>query len=138
LPQQTAGDHSADSFASTLATFRRYCPAYVDEADWQQMIADAEVFVATWGRKAETLGWSVDDLFGLHEPPARPHPSYRRLSRYDSTGLIWLLQGRPVVAMTASEAVIRGHSGATVTYRKYNKPALGPLGDSFDDMGPAA
>jgi hypothetical protein len=57
------------------------------------------------------------------------------LSRYDETGLIWLLQGRPVVALTASEAAIRGHSGATLTYRKYNKPALGPLGDSLDDMG---
>jgi hypothetical protein len=56
------------------------------------------------------------------------------LSRYDETGLIWLLQGRPVVALTASEAVIRGHSGATVTYRKHNKPALGPLGDSLDDL----
>jgi hypothetical protein len=63
-------------------------------------------------------------------PPARG-----AARRYDETGLIWLLQGRPVVAMTASEAVIRGHSGATVTYRKFNKPALGPLGDSLDDMG---
>ena len=28
------------------------------------------------------------DLFGLHTPPAKPHPTYRRLSRYDCTGLI--------------------------------------------------
>jgi hypothetical protein len=26
----------------------------------------------------------------------RYHPSYSRLSRYDETGLVWLLQGRPV------------------------------------------
>jgi hypothetical protein len=135
LLQQTSGDHSADSFAAALSTLRGYCPAYVVEADWQQMIADAEVFVATWGHQAETLGWSVDDLFGLHEPPARPHPSYRRLSRYDCTGLIWLLQGRPVMALTETEAAILGQSGATVTYRKHNKPALGPLGDSLDDIG---
>jgi hypothetical protein len=132
LPQQTTGDRSTDSFALALATIRRCCPAYVDEADWQQMIADAEVFVATWGHKAETLGWSVDDLFGLHEPPARPHPSYRRLSRYDCTGLIWLLQGRPVIALTETEATIHATSGAKLKYRK--KPALGPLGDCLDDM----
>ena len=35
-----------------------------------------------------------------------PAPSYRRLSRYDQTGLIWLLRGRPVVAMTDSTAAI--------------------------------
>jgi hypothetical protein len=29
-------------------------------------------------------------LFGLHTPPDNPRPSYRRLSRYDHTGLIWL------------------------------------------------
>ena len=29
----------------------------------------------------------------LHDPPAVPHPSYSRLSRYDCTGLVWLLQG---------------------------------------------
>jgi hypothetical protein len=25
--------------------------------------------------------------------------------------------------------------GATLTYPRHNKPALGPLGDSLDDMG---
>jgi hypothetical protein len=57
------------------------------------------------------------------------------LSRYDKTGLIWLLHGRPVIGLTATEAAIRGNSDAIVTYRKHNKPALGPLGDSLDDMG---
>jgi hypothetical protein len=133
LQQQTTGDHGADSFASALATLRRYRPAYVVEADWQQMVADAEVFVAAWGRTAETLGWSVDDLFGLHEPPARPHPSYRRLSRYDCTGVIWLLHGRPVIALTETEATILAPSGAKLKYCKHNKPALGPLSDSLDD-----
>jgi hypothetical protein len=38
--------------------------------------------------------------------------------------------------MTADSAVIRTASGGTVRYPKDNKPALGPLGDSLDDMGP--
>jgi hypothetical protein len=45
---------------------------------------------------------------------------------YDSMGLIWLLQGRPVIALTESQAAIQS-AGAVVTYRKLNKPALGPL-----------
>jgi hypothetical protein len=110
----------------------RKCPAYVDVADWQQAIEDGHKFLARWGEQAEALGWTARELFGLHPVPERPAPSYRRLSRYDETGLIWLLRGRPVVALTASEAAIRGHSGATVVYRKHNKPALGPLGDCLD------
>ena len=97
-------------------------------------VEDGRKFLASWGQQAEVLGWTERELFGLHAVPERPSATYRRLSRYDETGLIWLLHGRPVVALTASEAVIRGHSGATVTYRKYNKPSLGPLGDCLDDM----
>jgi hypothetical protein len=37
------------------------------------------------------------------------------LSRYDVTGLIWLLHGRPVVALTADRAVI-GTGGSGVTF----------------------
>jgi hypothetical protein len=66
--------------------------------------------------------------------PDRPHPSYRRLSRYDETGLCWLLQGRPVVALTEATAAIMNPTGAITTYRKNNKPALGPVGDSLDDL----
>jgi len=44
------------------------------------------------------------------------------------------LHGRRVVALTKDTAVIETANG-TVAYRRYNKPALGPLGDSLDDMG---
>jgi len=73
-------------------------------------------------------------LFGLHTPPEQPHPSYSRLSRYDATGLIWLLQGRPVVALTEATASIRNPTGSITVFRKHNRPALGPLGDSLDDF----
>src|SRR5215468_10963615 len=62
-----------------------------------------------------------------------PGPKYQRLSRYDQTGLVWLLQGRRVVELTQDKAVIETATG-TVSYRRYNKPALGPLGDSLDDF----
>src|SRR5262249_42529827 len=45
-----------------------------------------------------------------------PHPSYNRLSRYDELGLIWLLAGRPVIALTAAGAAIATPTGNTTTY----------------------
>jgi hypothetical protein len=74
------------------------------------------------------------DLFGLHAPPTNPHPNYNRLSRYDSTGLCWLLQGRRVTALTAETTAIENPTGSITIYRRFNKPALGPLGDSLDDL----
>jgi hypothetical protein len=48
----------------------------------------------------------------------KPHPSYSRLSRYDETGLCWLLQGREVVALTEATATIRNpDTGAITMYR---------------------
>jgi hypothetical protein len=99
---------------------------------WRQCVQDGKRFLAKWGEQAEALGWTSADLFGLHQVPAKPAPSYSRLSRYDCTGLIWLLQGRAVVALTADTATIRNPAtGSLTTYRRFNKPALGPLGDSL-------
>jgi hypothetical protein len=121
------------SYASALAALRAECPAHVDAADWQQAIEDGHRFATQWGKQAEALGWATADLFGLHTPPETPSPNYRRLARYDQTGLIWLLHGRRVVELTKDKAVIETATG-TVSYRRYNKPALGPLGDSLDDV----
>src|SRR5262245_19213645 len=57
-----------------------------------------------------------------------------RLARYDCTGLCWLLRGREVVALTEFTAAIRHPSGSITRYRRFNKPALGPVGDSLDDF----
>jgi hypothetical protein len=88
-------------------------------------------FAAHCGAQAQAFGWTGQELFGLHE---RPAANCSRLSRYDETGLIWLLRGRPVVALTKTTAAIQGAT-AVLTYRKINKPALGPVGDSLDDWG---
>jgi hypothetical protein len=109
------------------------CPDLVPVDRWQRCVADGHRFLARWGDQAEALGWTARDLFGLHKPPENPHPSYSRMSRYDETGLIWLLAGREVVALTETTAAIQNATGITV-YRRYNKPALGPEGDSLDDF----
>jgi hypothetical protein len=103
---------------------------------WQQCVEDGRTFLARWGEQAEALGWTAKDLFGLHKPLEKPHPSYSRLSRYDETGLIWLLCGREVVALTEATAAIQNQTGNVTTYRRHNKPAFGPLGDSLNDFDP--
>jgi hypothetical protein len=125
----------AQRYRKTFAALQMKPPALVPVERWRQCVEDGSKFLARWGEQAESLGWTSVDLFGLHTPPEKPHPSYRRLSRYDETGLCWLLQGREVVALTADTASIRNlETGAITTYRRFNKPALGPLGDSLDHL----
>jgi hypothetical protein len=111
------------------------CPALVPLKRWRLAVEDGRAFLHRWGSQAESLKWDSRDLFGLHTPPAKPHPSYNRLSRYDCTGLIWLLEGRRVLALTADTAAIENPAtGSITTYRRYNKPALGPVGDNLEDL----
>jgi hypothetical protein len=99
--------------SSALTTLEYHQPDLVSVADWQRAVDDGRRFIVQWGEQAEALGWTAEDLFGLHDPPEQPGPSYRRLSRYDVIGLIWLLHGRPVVALTADCAVIDRVDGPT-------------------------
>ena len=86
-----------------------------------------EIRLRLWGGPPATCSAST------RSPPTHT-PRIKRLSRYDCTGLVWLLQGHPVVALTEATAAIRMPSGNVTTYRKHNKPAFGPLGDSLDDF----
>jgi hypothetical protein len=131
-----AGNEDAGArlpYGSTLAALRAACPDLIEADRWQQAIEDADCFLQKWGAHAHALGWTVREVFRLHPVPSAPAPTFQRLSRYDATGLIWLLRGRPVIALTATEAAIQS-AGAVVMYRKHRKPAFGPLGDSLDDM----
>src|SRR5262249_27177552 len=122
-------------FGRTFTALESRCPDHVPPMRWQQAVEDSRRFLATWSKQAEALGWTSADLFGLHAPPERSTPSYRRLSRYDCTGLVWLLQGRAVTMLTEATATIQNpDTGAITTYRRFNKPAYGPVGDSLDDL----
>jgi hypothetical protein len=118
----------AQRYRKTFAALQMKPPALVPVERWRQCVEDGKRFLAKWGAQAESLGWSSADLFGLHTPPERPHPSYSRLSRYDATGLCWLLQGRCVTVLTEATAAIMNPTGNITTYRKHNKPCLGPCG----------
>jgi hypothetical protein len=85
---------------------------------WEQMIADAERFLDRWGTQAAALGWPGWELFGCH----RRAPWYR----IDGMGLVLLLNGDPLAALTATEAVIRRASGAHQTRRRKQRDPLYP------------
>jgi hypothetical protein len=105
-------------FGRTLSELERRRPDHIASDHWQTAIDDGRRFLARWGYQAEALGWTARDLFGLVPVPAKPAQNYRRLSRYDQTGLIWLLRGRQVVALTETTAAIENPTGVIVQYRR--------------------
>jgi hypothetical protein len=63
---------------------------------WRQAEEDACQFANKWGYQAVVLGWTEENVIGL----------------------IWTLQGRRVVAMTAKRAAIMSASGSVTFYRR--------------------
>jgi hypothetical protein len=133
--EQNTCDISDISDKTSTRPFSRFCrfcrpfaeleerrPDYVDTVSWQAAVEDARRFLTTWGAQAERLGWTDKDLFGLHEPPAQPAATYRRLSRHDCAGLLWCLNGRPVIALTDQAATIAATAGSRLTWRR--RPGL--------------
>jgi hypothetical protein len=110
---------SGKPFGRVFEALEARCPDHIEPGRWQRAVEDGRRFLARWGEQAAALGWTTQDLFGLHNVPDAPTPSYRRLSRYDETGLIWLLRGRPVVALTDSAAAIENRTGAITIYRRH-------------------
>src|SRR5262249_12731859 len=132
---QISQNSRAQKLGSVLVALESRCPDLVPLDRWQQAVTDGKTFLSRWGDQAQALGWTAKDLFGLVAVPEHAKPSFNRLSRYDETGLIWLLGGRRVVALTEGTAAIQNPASGSVTmYRRFDKPALGPLGDSLEDF----
>jgi hypothetical protein len=120
-------EKSPSPYNGPFRALERRCPEFVEAVRWQQAVEDGRRFLASWGEQAHALGWTAGELFGLHTPPERPAANYSRLSRYDETGLAWLLRNRSVISLTETTAAIQGAT-AVLTYRKLP-------GDSLDDVG---
>ena len=82
------------------------------------VVGDAEAFLDGWGAVARRLGWPAWELFGCH----RRAP----WGRIQGMGLVLLLKGNEIAAMTPSEAVIRTGTGARQTYRRKSADPLLP------------
>jgi hypothetical protein len=89
---------------------QRSCPDWLAPDRWDAVLSDAENFLSRWGAAAHALGWTALDLFGVH--PTVP------AARFDVMGLIPILHGGEVVALTEQAATIRRSSNAVLTYRR--------------------
>jgi hypothetical protein len=102
-------DRNDKSLYSAFAALEACCPDRVESDRWRQAVEDSRRFLAEWGEQAAALCWSPTDLFSLN--PVAP------MARYDAMGLVWLLRGRRVVALTDTTATIKTETGS-VTYRR--------------------
>jgi hypothetical protein len=85
---------------------------------WSQFVRDARRFLAEWGAEAARLGWSAEDVFGVH--PLLPE------ARYDVMGIVPLIRGNEVVAINDQRATIRTPGGGHMTYYRY-RPNSGAI-----------
>jgi hypothetical protein len=73
-----------------------------------------------WAAHAKALGWSPLELFGCDR--------HRPLARVDNSGLIWLLRGRRLLALTAETATIANPNVPPHKYRRcINEPGRAVL-----------
>jgi hypothetical protein len=87
-------------------------PADVPEGRWRRFIDDCGVFLDSgWAGRAAALGWEPPELFGCDR--AKP---FARVSRQ---GLLWFLNGRPVLALTGDIAAIANSNRGRVTYYRH-------------------
>ncbi len=88
-------------------------PAWKED-DWHTLQEDALRFLQKWAGQARRLGWEALDLFGVH--PTAP------TARFDCMGLVPLLRGRAVLALTDDSAAIKTASGGSLTFRQRAAP----------------
>lgn len=84
-------------------------PADISLNRWLQFIDDCGRFIDDgWAAHAKALGWGPLDLFGCN----RDKP----FARISQAGLVWLLEGRKLVALTAETAAIVTRSGGKLNF----------------------
>jgi hypothetical protein len=68
------------------------------------------MFLDRWAAYAAALGWGPHDLFGCDRD--------RPFARIDRAGLLWLLNGDRLVALSENTATVEPRTGARHTYRR--------------------
>ena len=117
-PVENEGSVPAEWHA-ILAGLKRRGPAdWLSHDQWRGLLSDAENFLTRWGSAAHLLGWTALDLFGVH--PIAP------AARFDVMGLIPILKGAEVLALTSQTATMRRLSGAVLSFHrpKYGEAVL--------------
>jgi hypothetical protein len=84
-------------------------PGDVPPNRWQQFINDVRLFLSSpFCAVAVALGWGPHDLFGCD--PDRP------FARIDQAGLLWLLKGDRLIALSENTARMETPTGARQTF----------------------
>ena len=86
---------------------------------WLLAVKDAHRFLRDWAGQAAALGWTTADIFGAH--PTHP------IQRIDCAGLVLLLHGDELVALTVEAGHIRTRTGAPMTFPRRRRPGAVPL-----------
>jgi len=86
-------------------------PVDMPSKRWRQFIEDIGLFLdGSFCVAAATLGWGPYDLFGCDRD--------RPFARIDYAGLLWLINGDKLVALSENTAGIETHTGERHTYRR--------------------
>jgi hypothetical protein len=89
-----------------------YPPGDVLLKRWVQFIDDCGRFLDEgWAVCAARLGWEPIDLFGCNR--------IKPFARINRAGLLWLLNGRKLLALSADAAAIATASGSYHTFRRH-------------------
>jgi len=89
-------------------------PAGLSHETWWAIVDDAARFLDDWGRKAAAVGWSALDVFGVSTPAPR--------IGCEVAGLLPLIAGGTIVAISSSSATIRSPSGEEVVWLRRSHP----------------
>lgn len=92
---------------------------------WKIFVDDCGRFLDRWAGTADALGWTASELFGVgcRNPVGAVHLA----------GLLWLLRGADLIALTETVATIRLPSGAVQTYIRMDVgPDRRPAWQIFD------
>lgn len=93
-------------------------PANFPSRRWAQLVDDIGAFLDSgFAVQAAALGWTALDLFGCDD--CQPH------ARIDQAGLLILLHGDRIIALTADSVTIETATGARQTFRKPGGSAHG-------------
>jgi hypothetical protein len=113
------------AYAEAFAKLLEKAPADVPAKRWLRCIRDGVEFLDEWGEIAARLRYSPNELFGID--PVAP------VARYDKMGMLWLLKGERVVALTEIEARLSSglafHRKAEARPPAFREP-LAPRGGS--------
>jgi len=128
-PGETAIDERAAVIADNVGVprewvegYTRLCamppPADISERDWQAMVDGAGRLLEQWGDKLASLGWTLEDIFGIH--------SLAPIARLDLAGLVRFLIRFELVDLTDEHAILMNARGARHIYwRRRNQRDAG-------------